>query len=93
MVAVGAACQHHPVRNQPWIAAFLGDRVPEYVIVLGRKSYIIVSSLETAIYLAFSIYYCLNLEYPMESKWMFSRFHLRRTWQRPQICNQTLNVI
>jgi len=47
--------------------SFLGDGVPEYVIVLERKSYIIVSSLETAIYLAFSIYYCLNLEYPMES--------------------------
>lgn len=73
-MAVAAACQHHPVRNQPWIAAFLGDGVPEYVIVLERKNYAKVSSLETAIYLTFSLYYCLNLEYPMEAKWMFSFF-------------------
>jgi len=31
METVEAACQRNPVHMQPWIAAFLGDGVPEYV--------------------------------------------------------------
>jgi len=74
METVEAACQHNPVCMQPWIAAFLGNGIPEYVIILERKKYAKVSSLETAIYFAFSLYYCLNLEYPTEAKWIFSFF-------------------
>jgi len=60
------ACHH---------AVFLGDDIPEYVIVLEQKKYAKVSPLEMAIYLAFSLYYCLNLEYRSG----ISRFYLGGT--------------
>ena len=52
---------------------FLGDGAAQYV-VFEQKSYTKVSSLEMAIYLTFSLYYWLNLEYPDEAKLIFSFF-------------------
>ena len=74
MERVETAFLGNPVRNQPWIAAFLGDGAAKYVVVFERKSYTKVSSLEMAIYVTFSLYYCLNLEYPDGAKLIFSFF-------------------
>ena len=81
MERVETACLGNPVRNQPWIAAFLGNGAAQYVVVFEqyvvvfeRKSYTKVSSLEMAIYVTFSLYYCLNFEYPDGAKLIFSFF-------------------
>ena len=74
MESVQNACRGDPVRNQPWFAAFLGDGATQYITVLERKNFAKTSLLETAIYLTFSLYCCLNLGYPDEAKWIFSFF-------------------
>ena len=74
MVSTTTVCQTRPPRNQPWTAALLDDSTTKYMVVCEQKEFTIVSSLKTALYVVFSLYYCLNLEYPEKAKWLYFFF-------------------
>ena len=66
-----SVCQTTPVRNQPWIAALIGNSAAtKYLVICEQKEIAIVSLLESALYMTFSLYYCFNL-YPEKAKWMY----------------------
>lgn len=67
-------CSKPPVRNQPRIAAIVGDLVTEYFIICEQKVFCKVLSLKMALFIVFSCYYCFNLEYPGAAKWIFVFF-------------------
>ena len=69
-----SVCRKTPLRNQPWIAALLGDSATEYLVVCEQREFTVVSSLETALYVVFSLYYCFNLQYPEKAKWQYFFF-------------------
>ena len=72
MMTTTSVCQTTPVCNQPWIAALIGDSAAtKYLVICEQKEIAIVSSLESALYMAFSLYYCFNLQYPEKAKWMY----------------------
>ena len=74
MVSRTSVCQKNPSRSQPWIAALLDDYTTKYMVVCEQKEFTIVSSLEAALYVALSLYYCFNLEYPEKAKWLYFFF-------------------
>ena len=65
-----AAYKKNPIRNQPWIAAFLDESRSKYVVVCETKRFCKVSSLQSALFAAFSLY----LEYPDAAKWIYQFF-------------------
>ena len=69
-----AAYKKNPVRNQPWIAAFLDESRSKYIVVCETKRFCKVFSLQSALFAVFSLYYCFNLEYPDAAKWIYQFF-------------------
>ncbi len=52
------------------IAAFVGESL-QYVVLCEGRSLCIVSTLQVALFLVFSSYYCFNLAYPVPAKNIF----------------------
>ena len=67
-------CSNLPVRNQPRIAAIVGDLVTEYLLFVNKKFFAKFPSLKMVLFIVFSCYYCFNLEYPEAAKWIFVFF-------------------
>ena len=73
MDSVEQACQQLPVRNQPRIAAIVGEGSTQY-FVCESKVLCEVPMLQAALFTCFSAYYCFNLEYPVSAKNIFCFF-------------------
>ena len=74
MESVEAVRSKNATRNQPWIAMFCGEggaRVREYFIICEEKVLCKVNSLENALFVTFSAYFCFNLEYPVNYRVYF----------------------
>ena len=68
MESVDSVCKKPPARAQPWIAAILGEESAQYFIICEQRVFCKMSTLPMALFVAFSLYYCLNLEYPVQAK-------------------------
>lgn len=53
------------------IAAFLGESL-QYVIVCEKQPLCTATTLQVALFLLFSSYYCFNLDYPVPAKHVLS---------------------
>ena len=73
-MTTSSVCQKTPLRNHPWIAALLGDSTTEYLTVCEQKEFTIVTLLEMALFVTFSLYYIFNMEYPDKAKWLYFLF-------------------
>ena len=70
------ACQQLPVRNQPRIAAIVGEGSTQYFVICESKVLCEVPTLQAALFTAFSAYYCFNLEYTapqLRTSFVFSK--------------------
>ena len=67
------ACQQLPIRNQPQIAAIVGEGSTQYFVICESKVLCEVPTLQAALFTAFSAY-CFNLEYPASAKNIFCFF-------------------
>ena len=74
MDSVQQACQQLPIRNQPQIAAIVGEGSTQYFVICESKVLCEVPTLQVALFTAFSAYYCFNLEYPASAKNIFCFF-------------------
>ena len=74
MDSVQQACQQLPIRNQPRIAAIVGEGSTQYFVICESKVLCEVPTLQAALFTAFSAYYCFNLEYPASAKNIFCFF-------------------
>lgn len=73
MDSVEQASQQLPVRNQPRIAAIVGEGSTQY-FVCESKVLCEVPTLQAVLFTCFSAYYCFNLEYPVSAKNIFCFF-------------------
>lgn len=72
MESVDSLCKKPPARTQPRIAAIIGEESNQYFIICEQQVFCKMSTLSLALFAAFSLYYCLNLEYPVQAKNIFS---------------------
>ena len=62
------ASKEAPARNSPRIAAFVGEENKQYFILVEQKILCQVPSIQFALFIVFSAYYVIHLEYPKQLK-------------------------
>ena len=65
MESVDSLSRKLPIRTQPRVAALVGEGSTQYC---KQRVFCKVSTLPLALFVAFSLYYCFNLEYPSQAK-------------------------